>query len=167
MNRSGIIAVLLTATIGTASGGAPLRDAGSLGETVDVTAYVERLKNSRHKERAASLLVREAARFPIVSPGIEAAEIVGFDVDLPQLHTPLCVVGFDELSQWWIHTYHQNLIESQATCVITNVETGEEVAAVKQWLQPVMAFAAPVNQLFEPISLSGYPVIISRRRVEQ
>jgi len=144
-----------------------LKNLGTFGPVVDVSDYVARVANSREPTRAATELVRDETRFPIESPGLVPGEVVSAAIDLPQLATPICVVGDDDYSIAWIQTVHQTLIDHNATCVVTNVANEEAVVRIRALLTPVPVFAAAANELLDPIGVQHYPVLVSRISVEQ
>ncbi len=164
-----LVVIIVGVTIGFAKTGwtqVPLHDLGTYGPTVDVSSYVMRLINSRSPGKAAARIVKQASRFPVMSPGISAGVLHPITVELPQLATPICIVGADEFSLQWIQRYRDILVESRATCIITNVSSEMEVNSVKAHL-PVPAFAAAVNELLDSLRVDRYPVLLSQTMAEQ
>jgi len=144
-----------------------LEEIGNLGVTIDIVPYLSRLHNSRSRTQAITPILSKSNRFPIKSDGIQAGEVTSKAIDLPELHSPVCVVGADTLSSSWIGRHRDTLQRLRAICLITNVSDQEEANRVRAMLSPVPAFAAPVHALLGRVQVDRYPVLISRYRVEQ
>lgn len=165
-DMKGLFSLLMLCFTSTGWAQAPLHDLGTYGPTFDVSNYVMRLVNSRSPHKTAARVVKRASRFPVESPGINSGAFESKAVDLPQLATPICIVGPDQYSMEWIERYRDILVASRATCIVTNVATAAAVDSIKAHLA-VPAFAAAVNQLLEPLGVSRYPVLLSQTMVEQ
>jgi len=144
-----------------------LEEIGSLGTTIDIVPYVSRLHNSRSSTRSLTPLLSKANRFPITSDDIKPGVVISKAIDLPDLHSPVCVVGSDAQSDSWIRQHRRALQRLRAVCLITNVFNLEEANHVKALLSPVPAFAASVQSLLDRVQINRYPVLISRYRIEQ
>jgi len=87
--------------------------------------------------------------------------------DFPTLKTPLCIIGSDDRSLSWLLTYHDQLIQLGARCLLIEARNRKAMERVAGYAGAIPVLPDVTGRLVERFSLTHYPALISRHWIEQ
>lgn len=105
--------------------------------------------------------------FPLKVKGLEVGRVEKRGAEFPQLTSPVCVIGSDDQSLSWLVSYYDQLVKLGARCLLVQVKDQKQLARVAKFSKdiPVMPDLTGISvQLFK---LKHYPVLISKKWIEQ
>ena len=141
---------------------------GTVGPVHDISELLATAMGRTHQQETISQIKPfTSERYPILSEGITPGRIQSTAQRFSHLKQPLCVVGPDDASRRWIVTHRKRLVETKSVCVLTNIENSTQHHQLSQLLLGIPHYAAPVSDLFASLAIAHYPVLISRKGIEQ
>lgn len=105
--------------------------------------------------------------FPFSVDGMSLSLIDAYPNHMPSLHHPVCVIGSDDKSLAWLHTYHDQLRALRATCLLVEASSIDALSRVATYSRdiPVMPDLEGLSRTL--FNLSHYPVLVSSHWIEQ
>ena len=140
---------------------------GTLGPVEDISELLSIAFSANQNATTKPTLSTPPERYPILSTGISPGRVASRAQPFPHLKQPLCVIGPDDVSRRWIRTHRTRLIQSNSVCVLTNIDNSTQHQQLSQLLLGIPHYAAPVSDLLRRLSVAHYPLLISRRGIEQ
>jgi len=108
------------------------------------------------------------SRFPIhtpeMSPGPVRRRTIKHQAGLPQ---PICLVGVDQRSIQWIQRNRNALLKNKAVCLVIEAPTLGAYRALEKILGAIPHYAATASDIARLHHLEHYPMLISRKGIEQ
>lgn len=83
------------------------------------------------------------------------------------LEKPVCVVGYDDFSFQWLNQYKNELKESGAVCMVTNIENEQQLDQLKSIDSELLFSATDVDWIPQFLKVTKYPVLITNEVVFQ
>lgn len=105
--------------------------------------------------------------FPVKTANLTPGDVPRRVVELPQLPTPLFLIGTDPRSRDWLLQYRNRLQNAQAVGLVVEAASLAEFHALEAIADGLSLTPAPVPQLAKHLGLAHYPVLISRTLIEQ
>lgn len=81
--------------------------------------------------------------------------------------TPICVVGYDQLSLRWLQENSQLLSQAGAVCMLAKAERTEQIVAIQKAAKDVTIQPVSARSLAEQVGLKYYPALIYNGWVAQ
>ncbi len=116
---------------------------------------------------ASERLQVQAHALPVRTPEMTPGAVAPQTLKMPYLERPVFVVGADRLSAHWLQKHRQRLNTLHAVGLVVNVNTGGQLAQLKQIAAPLELYALPGSSFAKQFALSHYPALISASRIEQ
>jgi len=88
-------------------------------------------------------------------------------IDRPGLIRPVFIVGADPISLQWLHIHAAQLKKHQATGIAVNVENAHQLKRLQNAAGGITISPVPGQKIARQLSLSHYPVLVSKTRIEQ
>lgn len=104
---------------------------------------------------------------PIVTPALSFGRIEKRKADFPVLKRPLCIIGSDERSLAWLVTYHRRLRAIRARCALVQAANLDDLKRVGGFAAGIPVIPMPGGVLAKRFGVKHYPVLISRKWIEQ
>lgn len=104
---------------------------------------------------------------PVRTPGVSPGPVRARPVDLPQLPRPLFLIGADELSKAWLARHRAVLKKHGAVGLLIQAASQADLDAIAALADGLPIVPASAADLMKQLRLQHYPVLISRRRIEQ
>lgn len=108
--------------------------------------------------------VREQ-RFPIRSE--MQVGIVHPHANDKQVPRPFFIIGTDEYSTEWLKANHEYLKQINARGLITNVDSSNDIDALRSLVNGIPIDAMPVDAIAETFELNYYPVLVLQEEITQ
>lgn len=108
-----------------------------------------------------------AEMLPVVTPALSPGSVDRREIDMPAAFQPLFIVGEDQLSLAWLQARYDRLREMGANGLAVNVQTEQGLEALRKAVPGVRIDPVSGGDLAERLSLTHYPVLITRAGVEQ
>lgn len=83
------------------------------------------------------------------------------------LEKPVCVVGYDDFSFQWLNQYKNELKESGAICLVTNIENEQQLNQLRSIDSELLFSATDVDWVPQFLKVNKYPVLITNEVVFQ
>ena len=80
---------------------------------------------------------------------------------------PLFLVGADDFSRQWLKDNQQRLTEMQATGLVVNVQTIEELNALREIVPQLELLPSPADALAERLGIHHYPLLFTSEGISQ
>lgn len=105
--------------------------------------------------------------FPIETPLMSPGKTEARQIDLPQLPQPLFIIGSDELSKNWLKEHAAQLKKIKAIGFLIQAQNETDFEAVKNIADGLAIIPLSGDQLATQWNINHYPVLISRKAIEQ
>lgn len=83
------------------------------------------------------------------------------------IETPICVIGDDAFSKQWLHAYKEHLVDLQAFCLVTNVDSEKALQELQQIAPKINMSIADVSWIPLFLGVKHYPALIMQNEVIQ
>lgn len=103
---------------------------------------------------------------PVRTPALAPGPVAAKSLRLPQLVTPLFVIGSDAASRRWLTEHRQRLGELGAVGLLVQAETAQDLEAMRRLAGGLHLVAADGSELARAVGLTHYPALISSRGIE-
>lgn len=80
---------------------------------------------------------------------------------------PLFLIGADDLSRQWLKENQQRLTEMNATGLVVNVKTMEELNALREIVPQLELLPSPADVLAERLGIHHYPLLLTSEGISQ
>lgn len=105
--------------------------------------------------------------FPIETPLMSPGKVEARQIDLSQLPQPLFIVGSDELSKGWLRQHIAQLKQIKAIGFLVQAQNENDFETIKSIADGLAIIPLSGNQLAAQWHINNYPVLISRKTIEQ
>ncbi|RUM93754.1 MAG: hypothetical protein DSZ28_06670 [Thiothrix sp.] len=109
----------------------------------------------------------DASVLPLRTHGMSVGKVIKRQVNIPALKTPVCVVGSDEQSLNWLATNRKQLSRIGARCLLIQAESQTDIDRVNKQANGLKMVTVPGDAMVAEFGLQHYPVLISKRWIEQ
>lgn len=123
-------------------------------------------QNAPHYPNALPSSVSEFDMLPVVSHKLTPGKVENKAFDLAGIQ-PIFLIGTDNLSRYWITDNYQKLMQLNATGLVVNVDTQQELIALRNIAPELRLLPVSGDDLAERIPLSHYPALITETGVSQ
>ena len=106
-------------------------------------------------------------RFPVRTPAMQPGRVRARRIDRPGLTHPVFIVGADPISLQWLHLHAAQLKKHHATGIAVNVENARQLQQLQKAAGGIAISPVPGQKIARQLSLSRYPVLVSKTRIEQ
>lgn len=110
--------------------------------------------------------VSEAQLLPVVSHKLSPGKVETQVFNLPGA-SPLFLIGADEYSKNWLQDHYQQLTTLSAMGIVVNVETQQELQALRELAPGLMLMPAPADSLAERLGIYHYPFLLTADGITQ
>lgn len=110
--------------------------------------------------------ISENMLLPIVSHKWQVGHVESKPVNLPGA-MPLFLVGADPQSKQWLKTRYQELLKLQATGLVINVNTPEELEELRRLAPDLSLMPTPADSLADRIGIYHYPLLMTDSQISQ
>lgn len=110
--------------------------------------------------------VTERDMLPVVSHRLTPGQVAPQAFDLTGM-SAIFLVGADNLSAHWLEQNRTKLIALNATGLVVNVKTEQELQTLREIIPELSLLPVPGDDLAERMSLSHYPALITETGVSQ
>lgn len=163
-----IVAGLLLSGISAAN--AELRVIADLGGESAVRFYEPiqpvHTPDAPQHPNAVPSTISEDAMLPVVSHKFSVGKVEPRALDLPGA-APMFLIGADDFSRQWLEQNKEKLKAMYAVGLVINVNTADELKALRTIAPDIDLFPAPADTLADRLELYHYPVIISAEGISQ
>jgi len=127
-------------------------------------------------QNTPNAMMKEAAKepnqatfniFPIETPLMSPGKFETRSIDLPQLPQPLFIIGSDELSKNWLKQHVEQLKQIKAIGFLVQAKNESDFKTIKSIADGLVIIPLSGNQLAVQWNIDHYPVLISRKAIEQ
>ena len=146
----------------------------TVGSTTSMAEYYlmtqTRVEKNRPQKQAGRFDAHAftLSRFPIhtpeMSPGPVRRRSIKHQAGLPQ---PICLIGVDPLSVQWVQRNRKALIDTHAICLVIEAPSYSAYRALEKVLDGVPHYPATASDIARLHNLRHYPMLISRKGIEQ
>ncbi len=157
-----------------------LHDSGNtvpIDQFINVDSSVARalkpsIKNTPGSDSSSTLKtepikIDEPTALPIQTQSLSVGKVKKRQVNIPDLKTPVCVVGSDEQSLNWLATNRDQLARIGARCLLIQAENQADIDRIKKQAEGLHVITAPGNAMTDSFGLQHYPALISKKWIEQ
>jgi len=106
-------------------------------------------------------------QFPVQSKRLAPGKVTSRALNVHQLGQPMFILGDDEFSRAWLTTHKGKLKALGAIGLLVEVKTAEAYDTFKALAPGLSMTPVPGDVLAEHLGLEHYPVLISKRGIEQ
>ncbi|QIA76794.1 integrating conjugative element protein [Rodentibacter caecimuris] len=110
--------------------------------------------------------ISEKMLLPVVSHKWTVGQVESKPVNLPGA-MPIFLVGFDETSKQWLKTHYQELVQQQATGLVINVNTAEELDQLRNLAPELSLMPVAADTLADRIGIYHYPLLMTDALITQ
>ena len=107
------------------------------------------------------------AVFPVKTPEMKPGRVIPRKINRPALTHPVFIIGADPLSLKWLKYHAEQLKKLQASGVIVNITSAEQLQRIRRMAPGLTITPMPGRAIARQLRLSHYPALISRTRIEQ
>jgi len=104
---------------------------------------------------------------PIHTQGLSVGQVKKRQVSIPDLKTPVCVLGSDEQSLDWLATNQKQLARIGARCLLIQAENQADIKRIKKRAEGLPVIAVSGDAIVDSFGLQHYPALISKQWIEQ
>ena len=104
---------------------------------------------------------------PVSTPSMTPGRVQSRIINRPYLNQPIFIVGADPLSIAWLKEHREQLQKHNATGIAVNVQTQQQLEQLRQASGGLAVNPVAGEKIARQLSLSHYPVLVSRTRIEQ
>lgn len=108
----------------------------------------------------------ETAVFPVVSSRLHPGTVAPRSLSLPGM-TPLFIIGDDPLSIRWLAQRRETLISLNATGLVVNVASAENLEKLRQQAGGLALLPTSGDDLAQRLQLNTYPALITDSGLSQ
>ncbi|WP_444944846.1 integrating conjugative element protein [Microbulbifer sp. ZKSA006] len=136
------------------------------GDTLPIAQYLPKRSEPQPKQSALPSK-HKAFQLPIETPSMSPGRVSATERTLKYLQQPLFLIGADKQSKAWLQARRDQLVELNAIGLLVQVDTLEEIKAIKALANGLRLMPASAESFAKPLALKHYPVLISKDGWEQ
>ncbi|MCW9718556.1 integrating conjugative element protein [Avibacterium sp. 21-599] len=110
--------------------------------------------------------INEEQLLPVVSHKLSPGKVETQVFNLPGA-SPLFLIDADESSKNWLQDHYQQLATLSAMGIVVNVETQQELQALRELAPGLMIMPAPADSLAERLGIYHYPFLLTAEGITQ
>ncbi|OOF53746.1 integrating conjugative element protein [Rodentibacter genomosp. 2] len=103
---------------------------------------------------------------PVVSHKWTVGQVESKQINLPGA-MPIFLIGFDETSKQWLIANYQELVQQQATGLVINVNTAEELAELRHLAPELSLMPVAADTLSDRLGIYHYPLLMTDSLISQ
>lgn len=107
---------------------------------------------------------------PIRSPGLTPGRVIRRQLNVPHaglVSRPFFLIGSDSGSIQWVTTHRDRLKAFGAVGMLVQAETVEDLKAIARIAKGLSILPASASDIARALGIEHYPILISRRGIEQ
>lgn len=162
--------LLLMLLVGNSSAYAELTVIADLGGESAVRFYESiqpvHSANAPVHPNAVPAELNESMLLPIVSHKWEVGKVEAKPVNLPGA-LPIFLIGADDISKQWLRTRYDDLVKLQATGLVINVNTTDELTELRQLAPELSLMPVSADGLADRIGIHHYPLLMTETLISQ
>ena len=136
------------------------------GDTLPTAPYLP-LRLEPQPKQLQQPTVNKAFQLPIETPSMSSGAVKVTAKSLKYLQKPLFLVGADARSKAWLESKRDQLVKLNAVGLLVQANTLGEVQVMQALAKGLRLIPASAESFAKPLSLTHYPVLISRDGWEQ
>ncbi len=140
------------------------------GDTVPIARYVNLAPHTAAPLAGVTVPdtpMTDSDLLPIRTPELTLGRISTRTVDFPELTAPVCVIGSDDRSLAWLVIHHARLQQLATRCVLVQAESVADLNRVARFSAGIPVLPAVGAELAQKYGLTHYPVLLSKKWIEQ
>lgn len=158
--------VLCLSCVQVAQAGSSLIVIYDSGDTLPIAPYLPKRSEPQPKlpkQPSAS----KAFQLPIETPSMSPGGVKVTAKPLKYLQQPLFLVGTDARSKSWLKAKRDQLVKLNAVGLLVQANTVKDIQAMQALAKGLRLIPASAESFAKPLSLTHYPVLISKDGWEQ
>ena len=137
------------------------------GNTNPLSLPISNEKRNQLKQAPAKPASLHYRRLPVVTKVMRPGKVKTRKSKHPYLNFPLFIVGYDQLSLFWLQKHKEKLKKHAAVGIAVNVQTEEQMRLLKVAAGGIEISPVPGSKIAGQLKLAHYPALISSTLIEQ